>query len=191
MKLRKITLLIIFSLTLLATTDSLSTDKENKLLELSKYERVAEKIQRFRKLCMRKTEKISPESVVSENPLYFGGIKPGSKYWSNIKESYTEFIVATCSYLEKDKVLNEYISVYSEELSEESLDGILAFYKSKAGKKYLKEMSVCDERMQAYYSDAANPAFEAAMKKYHNDIDEIIQNYRNDQQKVDRGQVVP
>lgn len=182
MKFRKIICLIIFSLTLLETTDSLSTDKENKLLELAKYERVAEKTHRFRKLCMRKNEKISPESVVIENPHYFGGIKPGSKYWSNIKEIYTEFIAATCSYLEEDKVLNEYVSIYSKELSEESLDGILAFYKSKAGKKYLKELSVCDERMQIYYSDAAKPAFEAAMKKYHNDISEVIQNYRNDQQ---------
>ncbi len=154
--------------------------KSEKLIRLAKYENVVEIVERYRSLCIKETMKVSPEKIFSETPTYFGGITPESKYWKDVKEIYESYITSTCSYLNEEKVLNKYILIYSEEMTDQALDGILSFYESAPGQDYLKAITVGNEKLQVYYAESARPAMERAMKVYAEELIKIIYKFKKD-----------
>ena len=62
--------------------------KENKLRKLAKHENVLSVVERYRTLCIEENKKMNPEKIISENPMYFGGITPESKYWGEVNSIF-------------------------------------------------------------------------------------------------------
>jgi len=159
------------------------TTRTEKLNKLAQYEEMAEVTKRYKDLCINEINKTNPLKIAKDNPEYFGGITPWSKYWPDVEMIYGEYIKSACVYLDEEKVLAKFISVYDKEMSDEALDGIIEFYESAAGKEYLKAISHGKERMQKYYAEAATPVFEKAMKKYTEELGALIRKCRCERNK--------
>lgn len=172
---------LFYSLLTIGFTVSCSTvelTKKEKIQALARYDNLTDRIAKNKKLCVQETKKINPLKLAKDNPEFFGGIKPGSKYWPEVEIIYSEYMNTACNYLNEEKVLEKYVEIYSEEISDRALDEILNFYQTKTGKEYLKATESGNDRMQKYYAESATPAYEKAMKKYTEEVGALIRKCR-------------
>lgn len=78
--------IVLFSVSTTSLADNRS--KREKLLKLAEFEDLIHVTKRTRELCVKVMRKVTPDIITLDNPEYFGGIKPGSKYWNDVKEIY-------------------------------------------------------------------------------------------------------
>ncbi len=161
---------------------SVEISKKEKVLKMARYDNLKEGITKNRKLCLEETNKTNPLKIAKDNPEFFGGIKPGSKYWPEVERTYSKYINTACNYLNEDKALEKYVEIYSEEMSDNALEEIINFYETKTGAEYLKATSSGNDRMQKYYAESATPAYEKAMKTYTEELGALIRKCRCERQ---------
>ncbi len=169
-KLFCIVLLLIFMIGCSVTEIS----KKEKLLILAQYEELTVGIKKQKQICLEATNKTNPNKIAIDNPEFFGGIKPGSKYWPEVEKIYSTYVNTACNYLNEDKVLEKFIEIYSAEMSDDVLDEILSFYKTKTGMDYLKQTRSGKDRLRIYYAESTTPAYEKAMNKYTEDLGSLV-----------------
>lgn len=137
----------------------------------------SQQFQVHKKECHENTRLLSAEDLANENPEYFGGITPSSKYWPLVQHIYEEFNRTACDFLDESDFLNLLASEYASKLSLEELQQALTFYNTQVGEKLIKANLAVSAELQklisSRYADKAKKAQTefakrlAAIKKLH------------------------
>jgi len=88
----------------------------------------------YRAQCAATYKAISPESLVAQNPDYFGGIRPGHSKWRRVVAAYESYYEEACSRPSKEEFVAVLASSYASSLTARELRSALQFYATPTGK---------------------------------------------------------
>jgi hypothetical protein len=120
--------IVLFSGNVLAAEDTEVLAK--KFVELLRYE---DQFVKYREQCVTTHRTVSPEILVTKNPDYFLGIRPGNKKWSAVVAAYEAYFQEACSRPSMDEFLEALSKSYAKTLNAQQLRTAIKFYSSDIG----------------------------------------------------------
>jgi|GEM_PF-4701625 len=88
----------------------------------------------YHKSCIGNYQGVSPEFLVSKQPNYFNGIKPGNDKWPLVVSAYNEYFESACAHPTRKEFIGVLVRSYEVSLSEGDLHRAIAFYSSPLGR---------------------------------------------------------
>lgn len=144
-----------------------------KLKKLAELEGIVEVFNSSKTACLKGTSAYNPEKLVVTNPDMFAGIRPGSKYWPKVVTAFRTYNDTSCNCVSDKEYLNEYVNIYGKLYNESTLDSILSFYNTPAGKAYLKSAKTGASQLQTFYVQKSTEKTKQAMTIYTDTIREL------------------
>lgn len=120
---------VLFSTSAFAAEDTVIL--ANKFVGILQYEA---QFVKYREQCTATYRTVSPEILVSRNPDYFLGIRPGHKKWPAVATAYEAYFQEACSRPSKREFLDALANSYAKTLSSQQLRTAIKFYSSATGR---------------------------------------------------------
>lgn len=121
-------MLSLFSSTALAAEDG--SVLANRLVALLHLE---DQLVVYKERCVATQQSVTPEALVSRDPSYFGGIRPGDNKWPAVVSAWDEYIREACSRPTTLEYLQAISSSYARTLTPDQLQDAITFYSSTTG----------------------------------------------------------
>jgi Uncharacterized protein conserved in bacteria (DUF2059) len=150
------------------------TSKEDKLLQFVRLFEPTNVVKEYKLSCMERYKAYNPETIVKYNPNYFSGIKPGSKKWPKLIDTWRRTAEMTCGGLTVKDVEEETVRAYHKLLSEDDLDAVLKFYHTEHGINVLRAEKLVMHIMQEYYSKIADERMKRGTNNLYKEINNIL-----------------
>jgi hypothetical protein len=156
-------------------TQQARTTKARDLVELLRY---SDQVDNARNGCRTQAKTVKAEEKFAEYPGYFGGITPKSAYWNEIKALYDSYYETGCDYLNTAKITGILEENYSRLLSDNELDEVLAFYQTRAGKKYREASFGASQKLSELMNKGYIDQLKEAERQYQDNLNDIVARYR-------------
>jgi len=151
----------------------------------------SQQIRIHKKECHQTTRLLPAEDLVDEDPEFFAGITPSSKYWPLVRYAYEEFNRAACDFWDESDFLSLLAREYASRLSLEELRQALTFYSTPVGQKLTRANVAVSAELQklisSRYADQAKKAqaefakrMTAIRKLHEQDSDRVPDRWLNE-----------
>lgn len=180
---------LMLAVAILATTHLMpvsagEVEKREKVAEFVDLWKVPEMVRQYRTSCLEPFKATTPESTFRQDPAYFQGMTPASPLWTKVVAAYWRYAEASCSSLMERTVVEKHIDAWTERISENDLDTVLRFLRTKAGRAYVDGQHGVTDELLRYYAVAAKATTKVAYEAYLKDLTEIAREF--DTQTTDR-----
>ncbi|RQO68252.1 hypothetical protein DBR44_16390 [Aquitalea sp. FJL05] len=129
----------------------------------------------YHKSCINTYQGVSPESLVSKQPNYFYGIKPGDDKWPLVVSAYKEYFENACAHPTRKEFVGVLVRSYEVNLSEEDLQRAIAFYSSPLGQRLSDAGQLAAKNSYASWVEVNKKYVTEAVLKFQKRLSDIVQ----------------
>jgi hypothetical protein len=127
-----------------------------------------------RELCEKNSKNPSPESMLQDNPDYFGGLRPSSPQWPQVLAAYDDFYRAICLHPVPGDMLDTMARIYASGLTSAELRRMIAFQATSDGRKLTASNQKIYLALDEFVANAHAAEVPKASAKLSRDLQEAI-----------------
>ena len=98
----------------------------------------------YKQACLHQMATASPNVYVAKDANYFGGLNQSSQEWPRLMAAWTDYTETICAVYDKKTLSKIFSASLRPELNEKDLDAASTFFRTEAGKRYLKASNKTD-----------------------------------------------
>lgn len=126
--------------------------------------------------CSRALRELDPKRIVREDPTAFFGVHPGRREWQQVLAAFESFVAGACGNTDvRQLVLDRYVMLWRENLTEKDASAVLEFLKSSPGVSFSRALDAVGDGATDYYQELTSEKRDAALKAFRVRVREIAE----------------
>lgn len=127
----------------------------------------------YHKSCIENYQGVSPESLVSKQPDYFYGIKPGDDKWPLILSAYKEYYESACVHPTRKEFVATLTHSFEVNLSVSDLQKGIVFYSSPIGRRLVDAGQIAAKDSYAAWAEINKKYITEAALKFQKRLSDL------------------
>lgn len=158
-----------------------SAAKFDEMLDLFEIEQRA---RRMASLCRQELASAGPERLVANQADYYGGLRPGSSYWTDILAAWARYEDETCRDSTDPLVLRDaYRKAWQSQLGERDVDAAIQWFRSPIGARWLTASNRAESIAADILSQRRSATYVPAISRLQADMATIVERFQRDKER--------
>lgn len=163
----------------------LTATKYDEMLDLFQ---IDQRARRMATLCRQEMASAGPERMVANQPDYYGGLGPGSSYWTDLLAAWARYEDEACHGADALSLRTAYRKAWQAQLGERDVDAAIQWFRSPAGARWLMASNRAETTAADILSQQRSATYAPAIQRLQADMATIVEVFQRDKARREKKQ---